>query len=1332
MALFIFGANVITKSQESDSLLYCGTVDTESNNNVIYKSKMTADDTYGEYITANGILKVLVVFVRFPDDNSSHYHWNSTGFPTMADEFIDSTVTQGNTNYANVTNYFDEMSFGNYKVIGDVVKVTAPKPSTESTYQQSNSQYLKRREATIDVLNAIDGQVDFSEYDSWGNNSRYSNDNSSDGTVDMIFMTWKGGDWFGNWTGEASLGYGASINLDGVDIKFGYGSGSSGSGLTVHDNHNTQRTLNTTKHELGHWLLGGSHPYDSFTASTTGIDYRIPSIMQHGQGQGLSANASERERLGWITVSEITSNTTGLELDDFITTGEAYKYDVTPNSSIDYEYYYFTNHQKLSIYDDATQNLSDKGLFILHDKNSTDNSYDNRMLVSDGDYVWDEDGVINNPWGGGQLSVFYKDYPSQNGRNITQMQYSNTQNKYEKVFIYEEDGDTTQGALFTGREFITTFNKNKRPLFSSITNPAARSWSGSSTGFKLMVKEQTNNVIEFDVYTNFNSSSLSVNEIWDRQIFLDQNATVGSNTEISFLDGTVVYPITTQSLSFGNTSSFLIDNQGSATTVTIEDGITVNINSGANLELESGTGGLASNKTTLIVKGVLNINSGSTVDLGDHALIFVEDGGEVNVSSGATINTSVIGEFNAGDGGLVTFLGNTSYSSSICLMTLPGGTMEFNGSLTLDNGAFIQTPSVGGGTYIFNGGATLKGSGNSSGYVMDINDDTEVQVGYASKILTYSGAKIRAVGTLSNPVKFTYNEPTWDDANAWFGIEMRGDANIFEYSIVEGTVGEALYFRSDNNIVEYSNIRDNEDYGIRTYLDYSGGWGSVKISDSKIENNGSHGIYASSSYLGLEYNDIKNNGGDGIYVYNAYLGYPYNGGGYFRGNDIYNNSSNAVEIAYNGVVYDGYSTSVDGNNNLDRNNSHEVYLSSTSARWWDASGGSYTAVLENTSSTSTKYVYNLAQTTSGESTISWTVGMENNAWDYAAPSSGKFYGSVDYTPYQTTQMFGSVGPRGSVPFNLISNQPTIGIEQNVLSAAQLNVSLEGMESDDQKDDYLSVRKEIITLIGQIQNDPVANDIPKKLNGLIGYYNALPKNNRSEFDHVKSMIKGFVSEAHMNGGSVSQNERLASETALMLEANQLLIEGMPDQAFSKIESANGKFSNIDVEREAGFVEAEALTQLGEYVKAIKVYEKLTILSERGVDPRNTRTGFTDEIQALEELIEESKVGTEAEDSKVKPNSEITKEVLPTEFKLNAAYPNPFNPSTVLSFELPEAGKVRVDVYDISGRLVSVLTNQNFQAGVHSLTLDASNLASGVYLVRADIAGTLQSQKITLIK
>jgi len=89
--------------------------------------------------------------------------------------------------------------------------------------------------------------------------------------------------------------------------------------------------------------------------------------------------------------------------------------------------------------------------------------------------------------------------------------------------------------------------------------------------------------------------------------------------------------------------------------------------------------------------------------------------------------------------------------------------------------------------------------------------------------------------------------------------------------------------------------------------------------------------------------------------------------------------------------------------------------------------------------------------------------------------------------------------------------------------------------------------------------------------------------------------------------------------------------------------------------------------------------------------------------------------------------------PTELALLPNYPNPFNPSTMLSFDLPQSGDVTLEVYDVLGRRVALLLNQSpLTAGRHELSFNANNLASGTYLVRLTAGGSIRNSKIQLIK
>jgi len=88
--------------------------------------------------------------------------------------------------------------------------------------------------------------------------------------------------------------------------------------------------------------------------------------------------------------------------------------------------------------------------------------------------------------------------------------------------------------------------------------------------------------------------------------------------------------------------------------------------------------------------------------------------------------------------------------------------------------------------------------------------------------------------------------------------------------------------------------------------------------------------------------------------------------------------------------------------------------------------------------------------------------------------------------------------------------------------------------------------------------------------------------------------------------------------------------------------------------------------------------------------------------------------------------------PGEFKLTGVYPNPFNPTTTLSFTLPEVSLVTLKVFDVNGRQVANLVNGWRNMGTHEVTFDASNLPSGVYLYRLSAGHHSATGKMMLIK
>ncbi|MEX0686987.1 MAG: T9SS type A sorting domain-containing protein [Balneolales bacterium] len=89
-------------------------------------------------------------------------------------------------------------------------------------------------------------------------------------------------------------------------------------------------------------------------------------------------------------------------------------------------------------------------------------------------------------------------------------------------------------------------------------------------------------------------------------------------------------------------------------------------------------------------------------------------------------------------------------------------------------------------------------------------------------------------------------------------------------------------------------------------------------------------------------------------------------------------------------------------------------------------------------------------------------------------------------------------------------------------------------------------------------------------------------------------------------------------------------------------------------------------------------------------------------------------------------------IPVQPELRQNYPNPFNPVTQIEFEVPTAGEVRLEVYDMLGRRVAILLNEQAQAGKHRVPFNASDLSSGMYLYRLQTPNQSIEKNMLFIK
>jgi hypothetical protein len=89
-------------------------------------------------------------------------------------------------------------------------------------------------------------------------------------------------------------------------------------------------------------------------------------------------------------------------------------------------------------------------------------------------------------------------------------------------------------------------------------------------------------------------------------------------------------------------------------------------------------------------------------------------------------------------------------------------------------------------------------------------------------------------------------------------------------------------------------------------------------------------------------------------------------------------------------------------------------------------------------------------------------------------------------------------------------------------------------------------------------------------------------------------------------------------------------------------------------------------------------------------------------------------------------------LPTRFLLDQNFPNPFNPVSMLRFGLPSRARVTIRLYDVAGREVRTLVDEEFDPGYHWVVIDGQDLASGVYFCRMEAASFSEARKLVLLK
>jgi hypothetical protein len=223
-----------------------------------------------------------------------------------------------------------------------------------------------------------------------------------------------------------------------------------------------------------------------------------------------------------------------------------------------------------------------------------------------------------------------------------------------------------------------------------------------------------------------------------------------------------------------------------------------------------------------------------------------------------------------------------------------------------------------------------------------------------------------------------------------------------------------------------------------------------------------------------------------------------------------------------------------------------------------------------------------------------------------------------------------------------------------------------------------------------------------------------------------------SQGGSGGGAISKNEPVLVDEGVISYIDD------PNDVYD-----SRKFSNDDRKTLNENLSKSFSSQVSEQTHKIKSLEEKLTKNEA----TNTEKKKYQEMRTLKEVVKARKpeniarhVSMISDDlSRIMKSTggEVSDKyeanILPTEFALHQNYPNPFNPATMISFDLPQDLRVSLIVYDLLGREVIRLVNNEFKvAGKYAFDFNGASLSSGVYFYRLEAGKFFETKRMVLLK
>jgi hypothetical protein len=224
---------------------------------------------------------------------------------------------------------------------------------------------------------------------------------------------------------------------------------------------------------------------------------------------------------------------------------------------------------------------------------------------------------------------------------------------------------------------------------------------------------------------------------------------------------------------------------------------------------------------------------------------------------------------------------------------------------------------------------------------------------------------------------------------------------------------------------------------------------------------------------------------------------------------------------------------------------------------------------------------------------------------------------------------------------------------------------------------------------------------------------LNNDGRQDIASVNYFDGNFLTMFNQSGGSFEVNQRF-TYSSLPTYAVAADLDGDSWKELIIKKQATGQ--NVLIMRNQGFgqyVEAGELT-VGDYPMAICVAD---FDYDGDIDFATANLGEG----SISVLLNQTTTSIDASDGNI-----------PKSFAFAPNYPNPFNAQTTIEYDIPENGRVTLNIYDILGHKVATLVNEYQQAGHYQVIWDAGNMATGVYYGKLQSGNKIASQKMVLLK